>query len=198
MSAALCMMFPGGSWSASGTGTVPTDFRGTCEVSFLGTSTLHDFSGTGRCLPFDAVLGTGGSGKEVISSVEVDVPVAGMETRNASRDRQMREMFQSDRFPRIRGTARDLDVARIREETGKDVEGKANLEMRIRIGDVERSIRAAVRHLKEDGGRVTFDLEFAVSLKEFGLKAPSVFGIVRVGDKVSVKAAFTLNGSRSR
>ena len=75
---------------------------GGCDVAFLVTSTLHDFPGSARCLPFEAVLARDATGRQVIRSVEVEVPVAAMDTRNKSRDGQMREMFRSDRFPRIR------------------------------------------------------------------------------------------------
>ena len=74
--------------------------RGACDVAFLATSTLHDVSGSARCLPFAAVLARDAAGRQVIPSVEVEVPVAGMDTRNRSRDVQMREMFLSERFPR--------------------------------------------------------------------------------------------------
>lgn len=170
--------------------------RGACDVVFQVTSTLHDFPGFARCLPFEAVLAGDTAGDPVIPVVEVEVAVAGMETRNKSRDGQMREMFRSDRFPRIRAAANDVNVERIREETGKGHEGKARLDLSLRIRDVERKVRATASNLKESGDRVTFDIEFPVSLKEFDLKAPSVLGIIRVGDKVSVKATFTLTVSR--
>ena len=64
-------------------------------------------------------------------------------------------------------------------------------------GACDIAFLATASNLKESGERVTFDLEFPVSLGEFDLKAPSVLGIVRVGDKVSVKATFTLTVSRS-
>ena len=80
---------------------------------------------------------------------------------------------------------------------GKGREGKSPLDLVLRIRDVERKVRATAGNLKESGERVTFDLEFPVSLGEFDLKPPSVLGIIRVGDKVSVKATFTLTVSRS-
>jgi len=129
--------------------------------------------------------------------VEVEVPVAAMDTRNQSRDGQMREMFRSDRFPRIHAAARDVDVERLRVEIGKGREGIASIDLLLRIREVERKIRAMASNLIESGDRVTFDIEFPVSLGEFDLKAPSVLGIIRVGDKVSVKATFTLTVSRS-
>jgi hypothetical protein len=176
---------------------VPARILGACDVAFLVTSTLHDVPGSARCLPFAADLARDAAGRQVIPSVEVEVPVAGMDTRNKSRDGQMREMFRSDRFPRIHGEAHDVDVERLRVEMGKGREGKASIDLLLRIRDVERKVRATASNLKESGERVTFDLEFPVSLGEFDLKAPSVLGIIRVGDKVSVKATFTLTVSRS-
>ena len=171
--------------------------QGACGIAFLATSTLHDVSGSARCLPFEAVLAGGTAGDPVIPVVEVEVPVAGMDTRNKTRDGKMREMFLAERFPRIQAAAKDLDVERLRAEIGRGLEGGASIDLLLRIRDVERKVRSTVSNLKESGERVTFDLEFPVSLGEFDLKAPSVLGIIRVGDKVSVKATFTLTVSRS-
>ncbi len=175
----------------------PAGIRGGCDVAFLITSTLHDVPGSARCLPFTAVLARDASGREVIPSVEVEVPVAGMDTRNRSRDGQMREMFRSERFPRIRAAAHNVDVERIRAEAGTGRGGDPSIDLLLRIRDVERKVRATAGNLKESGERITFDIQFPVSLKEFDLKAPSVLGIIRVGDKVSVKANFTLTVIRS-
>jgi YceI-like domain len=176
---------------------VSATIRGACDIAFLVMSTLHDVPGSARCLPFAAVFSRDAAGRQVIPSVEVEVPVAGMDTRNKSRDGQMREMFRSERFPRIHAAAKDLDVERLRAEIGRGLEGGASIDLLLRIRDVERRVRATASNLKESGERVTFDLEFPVSLGEFDLKAPSVLGIIRVGDKVSVKATFTLTVSRS-
>ena len=183
--------------AASADVPVVARFLGACDIAFLVPSTLHDVSGSVRCQPFTVRIARDASGKEVIPVVEVEVPVSAMDTRNRSRDGQMREMFRSDRFPRIRGAAHDVDVERLREEMGKGREGKAPLDLLLRIRDVERKIRAVASNLKESGDRVTFDVEFPVSLGEFDLKAPSVLGVIRVGDKISVKATFTLTVSRS-
>ena len=164
---------------------------------FLVPSTLHEVSGSARCQPFTVRIARDASGKEVVPVVEVDVPVAAMDTRNRSRDGQMREMLRSDRFPLIRGAARDVDVERLRVEIGKGRGGNASIGLLLRIRDVERKVLATASNLRESGERVTFDLEFPVSLGEFDLKAPSVLGIIRVGDKVSVKATLTLTVSRS-
>jgi len=183
--------------AAAADAPAPARILGGCDVAFLVTSTLHDVPGSARCLPFEAALARDPAGNPVIPFVEVEVPVAAMDTRNKSRDGQMREMFRSDRFPRIHAAARDVDVDRLRVEIGKGREGIASIDLLLRIREVERKIRAMASNLIESGDRVTFDIEFPVSLGEFDLKAPSVLGIIRVGDKVSVKATFTLTVSRS-
>jgi hypothetical protein len=183
--------------AAAADAPAPARILGGCDVAFLVTSTLHDVPGSARCLPFEAALARDPAGNPVIPFVEVEVPVAAMDTRNRSRDGQMREMFRSDRFPRIHAAARDVDVDRLRVEMGKGREGIASIDLLLRIREVERKIRAMASNLMESGDRVTFDIEFPVSLGEFDLKAPSVLGIIRVGDKVSVKATFTLTVSRS-
>jgi hypothetical protein len=196
--ASVFALFPStSSEAAPADATASATIRGACDVAFLITSTLHDVPGSGRCLPFEAVLARDAAGRQVIRSVEVEVPVEGMDTRNTTRDGKMREMFLSERFPRIHATAREVDVERLRVELGNGREGKAPLDLLLRIREVERKVRATASNLKESGEQVTFDLEFPVSLGEFDLKAPSVLGIIRVGDKVSVKATFTLTVSRS-
>lgn len=169
--------------------------RGTCRLRFLGESTLHDFTGSVRCLPFMAELVKNPDGGEVIPVVEVDVPVDEMDTGNGSRDERMREMFQGDRFPRIHGTVKDIDVDRIRKEGEKEGGGTVSFDLDLRIRDVERTVRASVTNLREDGDRVGFDVEFPVSLGEFGLEAPSFLGIIRVGDKVTVTGNVLLDVS---
>jgi polyisoprenoid-binding protein YceI len=118
--------------------------------------------------------------------VEVDILVDEMDTEDESRDGQMREMFQSDKFPRIHGSVREIDVDGIRREIGEEGGGKAFFDLTLRVRDVERTIQAAVTNLRDEGNQVGFDVEFPVSLKDFGLKAPSFLVIFRVRDKVTV------------
>jgi hypothetical protein len=191
--AALFAMFPStSSYGASADAPASAMVRGACDVAFLAKATLHDVSGSASCLPFAAVLARDTAGRQIIPTVQVEVPVAGMDTRNKTRDGKMREMFLSERFPRILAVAHDVDVERLRVEMGKGPEGNATIDLLLRIRDVERKVRATASNLKESGERVSFDLEFPVSLREFDLSAPSVLGIVRVGDKVSVIATFAL------
>jgi hypothetical protein len=169
------------------------EVRGTCDFRFFGSSTLHDFEGTGRCLPFSAPILRAAEGKGELALVEVEVPVAEMKTGIGARDRKMREMFQADRYPAIRAAARDIDAEALRERMQGDREGKAPLEIHLSIRGVERKILATAKNLKADGNRVSFEIAFPVSLKEFGLPAPTVLGILRVADQVAVTGSFTID-----
>jgi hypothetical protein len=172
------------------------DLKGNCDVRFLATSTLHDFAGTARCQPFTVTLAGGTDGRPVIPGVEIAVPVAEMDTENRKRDRQLREMFQGDRFPLIRAVLSKLDPDGIRQQMRQGPNGKGSVEFTLRIRDIEHRIRADIRNLRETPGRVSFDAEFPVSLKKYDLKPPSpFFGAIRVGDTVTVNIAFRLEGA---
>lgn len=157
------------------------EWKGSCDISVLGTSTLHDFTGNVRCQPFKIVVEDGGGGNPVIAGADVVVLVDEIDTGNKSRDKQMRKMFQGDRFPRIRGIFRNIDTRSVR------------LVFNLRVRETERTIRADVSNYQEQAGRVSFDAAFPVSLKDYLLVPPTVaFGLIRVDDKVTVKAAVRL------
>lgn len=172
--------------------SIAGNIQGTCDVRFLGTSTLHDFSGTVTSRPFAAPVSRDAAGNPVVPRVELEFPVEGMRTGNDSRDEKMREMFLSDRHPVVRAVARDVDAGKFRERMRKDPGGKTPLEVTLVIRGVERKIPASAGNWREEGGRSAFDVEFPVSLKEFELKPPSVLGIIRVADRVDVKGTVHL------
>ncbi|MGA6993112.1 MAG: YceI family protein [Candidatus Deferrimicrobiaceae bacterium] len=160
------------------------EIRGECDIRFLGTSTLHDFTGTARCQPFSVDPARKGDGGKSIAMAEVSVPVDEMNTGNKDRDMQMREMFRSERFPMIRGYIRNIGVDAFRRRMAK--EGKVTFDLDLRIRDVEKTVTVTATDIREEGEQVRFDFTFPVSLRDFGLKAPSFLFIVRVGDRIVV------------
>jgi len=169
------------------------EWKGSCDILFQGTSTLHDFSGNVRCQPFRIGVGDPGKGKRIIRSAAVSVLADEMDTGNKSRDRKMREMFQSDKFPRIEGVFGGIDPESIRQELRRSPEGKAPLSFTLKIRDIERPVHAVAGNFRESGEGVSFDVEYSLSLKDYRLVPPSpFFGIVRVDDKVSVKTSIRL------
>ncbi len=172
------------------------EWKGSCDIRFRGTSTLHDFTGNVRCQPFQVGGGGAADGKTIIPGAEVATLAGEMDTGEKSRDRQMREMFQSDKFPRIRGIFTNIDPENIRRELRKGPDGKAPLDFTLRIRDVERPVHAVVSNFRESDGVSSFDVDYAVSLKDYRLVPPKVFfGIVRVDDKVTVTTAVRLEAA---
>lgn len=152
--------------------------RGSLELVFAGTSTLHDFEGT--------------AGSEVLSlwqdaagvwSAQVSVPVAELKTGNGWRDDSMRKMFDDARHPQILGSFRDLDAEKVRV-TGR-------LPFLLRIRTVERPVQASVTNWRQTEREASFDASFDLSLESFQLEAPSTL-FLRVGDAVRVTVHVTL------
>ena len=175
------------------------EWNGSCDNRFRGTSTLHDFAGDARCRPFTVDVGTGADGKAGIGRTEVVVPVGDMDTGNGSRDRQMRRMFESERFPSIRGTFGTIDPETFRRELRRAPDAGVPLDFTLAIRGVARPVHAVASNFREAGGTISFDVDYAVSLNDYGLAAPTVFfGLVKVGDTVAVKTAVRLEAAGAR
>ena len=163
------------------------EYQAECSINFRASATLHDFQGTGRCQPF-TVNETDG----VLHIPEVSVPVASLETGNTKRDRQMREMFEAEKFPLIVGQSGTISLSVIRQALADRTAGTPDIPITLRIRDIQQEIVAKVRNYLEQEDRIAADLEFTVSLQEYQLEPPSIFGIIRVGDLVNVTASFVL------
>ena len=150
-----------------------------CHAIFRGTSTLHDFEGS-----VDAsVVETRSDSKGW--SLRIECAIAGMNTRNDARDRNMRRMFEYPKFPIIVATGHDLPWPM----TGM----VARLPMTLNILDHERSGVAVLENWSFKNGVATFTLKGAVSLADFGLKPPgALLGMIRVGDRVELEGRITL------
>jgi polyisoprenoid-binding protein YceI len=152
--------------------------RGRLQVTFTGTSTLHDFEGTAGSVEVSLSQGAGGSW-----SADVSIPVAEMKTGNAWRDESMREMLGAARHPQIRGRFRDLDAQQVRSS--------GVLPFVLQIQTVERPVQATVTDWRQSEREASFDATFDVSLESFQLEAPRTL-FLRVGDTVRVTVHVTL------
>ena len=155
--------------------------KGTIEISFSATTTLHDFEGNVPAVAFAIESGPGGAW-----GGDVEVPVAAMDTGIDRRDQNLRAMLDASKYPRIRGRFRDLDPERAR--------AAGVLPFLLRLRDVERPALATVSHWQQDDRGARFDAEFDVLLHDYSLEAPSVL-FVRVDDRVHVTVHVTLERS---
>ncbi len=169
-------------------------WSGSCDVTFRCRSTLHDFAGKVRCQPFRVATENAAGGGTIVPRAEIAVAAAEMDTGNRTRDRQMREMLQSERFPRIRGIFPTIDPESLRRKFQMAPDGKVPLEFTLSIRDIERPVHAIAGNFRESAGTVSFDVEYAVSLEEYRLVPPRpFFGLLRVDDRVLVSTAVRLD-----
>ena len=164
-----------------------TDYQGNCTVIFEGSSTLHDFNGKGSCEPFIASENAG-----AIIVPELTVAVSDMDTDNSSRDKKMRKMFEAEKYPLIKGMSGPISLSDIRKALEENIDSTPTLLFQLKIRDIEKPVTAVLQNIVETEGNVTADLTFTLSLADYQLKAPSVLGIIRVGDSIKVTTSFLL------
>jgi polyisoprenoid-binding protein YceI len=159
--------------TAAAQSPAPQRWPATAVIRFDGTSTLHDFGGTIAAQPF--VL-------TVVSntwSATADVLAAQMDTASEGRDRNLHKMLDTNSHPRLRGSVSNAPVP---------LAGPTNATLRFQIRNQEHDLPVRVENWTETAERVQFHAAWEVSLKQYGLKPPSVLGVIRVGDKVRVEA----------
>lgn len=157
----------------NGTPGAARTLHGAATIEFSGSSTLHDFSGVVPAQPFTLTLTSNNW------SAEASVLTKEMSTANAKRDLKMWDMFAASKYPSIRGTVSGAPLPD---------SGETNVTMRLRIRKTERDVPVEISRWTNNAEGVRFHARWDVSLKAYGLKPPSVLGLIRVDDKVRVEA----------
>lgn len=153
---------------------------GECAVEFKGTSTLHDFAGQVAAEPFRVDAQRTADGAEAWSA-RLEVKAANLNTRQAGRDKNMRALLRAADHPLITGEISGMNPAAYRG-AGEP----PPLPIRLTLAGQGRDLSAAVKNIRETDREIRLDVEFPVSLAGFGLKPPSMLGLIRVGDRVDV------------
>jgi len=169
------------------------ELSGSCTVTFIGSSTLHDFDGTAACNPFVLVVNSAPSGEPQLGPIVLTVPVADMSTDIDRRDRAMRAMFESEFFPLVTGRLSAAPLEEVRRLIHESANNGSELTLLLRIRDIEQPIKARVIRLVDSAERFDADLEFTLSLATFRLEPPTVLGFIRVADAVTVKVNVQLD-----
>lgn len=173
---------------------------GTCTIRFHGTSTLHGFSGTAAPQTFilhrtsNGERAAGGEGAAPGWSTTIKLPVASLDTGIGARNRNMRKMFEADKYPYIVATFAGVGPARDDLPASPELALSGHkLPFLLKIRATARKTPATIRSWQVDDHKASFDADFSVSLKEFGLTAPTALGFIHVHDKVDVHAHVVLN-----
>ncbi len=152
------------------------------QIVFRGTSTLHDFEGRVTTQPFALLLATNAW------SAQAEVFGGEMTTANDRRDRNMWMMLDTNTYPRLSGAVRNAPYP---------PPGGTNILLSLRIRGHQLDLPVTIANWSETPDAVRFHAEWILSLKDYGLKSPSVLGIIRVGDTVRLSADVTATKSGS-
>ncbi|MDF7799368.1 YceI family protein [Pontiellaceae bacterium B1224] len=155
----------------------------TAVIQFKGNSTLHDFEGLVKTQPFTATFFDETPNGPVLVSAKASFTVLEMSTDHGKRDKNMRKMLDQKQFPIITGTLTNAELPTF------GTNSTANLHLRIR--DIEQEVPVTLSEWERAGNLGTFRMTFPISLKAFDLKAPSVLGLIRVGDTVEIDCSVT-------
>jgi polyisoprenoid-binding protein YceI len=166
--------------------------RGWYTVSFQATTTLQSFSGTLPPVAFEAQpVPDPVSGKQTWNA-DLGVPVVEMTTENDHRDRTMNEMLDSATFPRITALLRNVDPDALHGAVGGGGAASQTLPFELTIRNVTQPIVGKVSNWEEGGGQATFEVDFDVSLAQFGLEPPTAFLYIHIDDRVAVHVAVSV------
>ena len=166
----------------------PVPWMGSSEIQFSGTSTLHDWAGKVVAQPFTATVTTDAAGRPTHVDATVQVKVAGMDTAEPDRDKNMRKAMNATSFPLVTGTI-DAPFSQIMDAQTKH---PATLPLALELLGRKHNVNARISHWEATDKTSNFDLDFKLSLKECGITVPSVLLVVRVGDTIKLHATVKL------
>ncbi len=162
-------------------------WSGKANIAFEGTSTLHDWRGTVEARPFETSVTLDAAGQPERVQAEVIVDAVKMDTAEPKRDENMRKAMKVSDYPLLKA---ELDVPA--NAIAPDLKTPTQLPLKLTLLGKTQSIVGTIRRFQQTKGKVSFDLDFPVSMKASGISVPSVLFFIRVGDGVKVRATVTL------
>lgn len=164
-----------------------TAWSGTARITFSGTSTLHDWSGTVRARPFTLQVTATPDGQPRHLRSQVVVAAAEMDTDDKRRDAVMHRCLKVTEHPLIEAVI-DVPAAKV----AADGKTPTRLPLTLILLGRQHKLLATVSHWRRSDGAAEFDLDLEVSLKAAGIEVPSVLWLIRVGDTIRLHAAVHL------
>lgn len=159
------------------------ELPGTGTVTFVGSSTRHDFDGTAVCNRFARMVNEAPGREPQTGPAVLTAPVAAMST-GIERQRTLRARFESELFPLITGR---LSAALLKRNNGSE------FTLLLQLRNIERSIKARVPRLVDTTESVNVDLGLTLPRATFRRETPTVLGFIRVADAVKVNVKVQLD-----
>jgi hypothetical protein len=183
-------------FSASNPSSASERWSGTCRVEFSGTSTFGGWSGTIDTEPFTVAVGKPDQIEVSPLATVISAQTDELKTSSERRDKVIKESMQSSDHPEISvRLAPDFTMAQTRPVRKSGFLHPTVIPFTVELLGKEYQMMAQVSNCRVENGVMCFGVSFPVSLKACGIKAPSVLGIIRVGDSISISAAVTLQMS---
>jgi hypothetical protein len=162
-------------------------WSGNARITFSGTSTLHDWSGTVPARPFTLQVQSSPDGRPLHLRSRVVIDAAKMDTADKRRDAVMYRCLKVTEHPRIEAL---IDVPAVK--VASDGKTPSRLPMTLTLLGKPYPLVATVRNWRLTGDRAEFDLHCEVSLSTAGIEVPSVLWLIRVGDVIRLHVAVQL------
>jgi len=169
----ILFVFSGGYAQASGQWHVVPEKS---SLGFMCKSTLHDFNGSAQKL--SGIL----KQSQNLANGFVDVDVAGLTTDEPGRDKSMYQMFDATLYPQIHFVFNDTDITKIIENQEGEIKFTGIMTMHNISHPV---ILISKGHM--EGDTLMCEGQMLIHLKDYGLKPPSIFGLIHVSDEVAVQ-----------
>jgi polyisoprenoid-binding protein YceI len=169
-----------------------SEWKGSCQVSFSGKSTLHDFDGTVEAEPFTVLISNFDTPTKARASSTVLVKAAKMDTGNKKRDVEMRKSLDVDNYPEIRVSVKDLAPEATNPRLDGEVPQPTVIPFVLSLKGKTHRMTARVTGWAYAKDNISCTVTFPVSLAAAGIKPPSVLGLVKVKDEVLVTAKLSL------
>jgi len=172
--------------------TAGEKWAGACSITFKGDSTLHDFAGTVAADPFTLTVNDPEDHEKTSLDAKIDVSVAKMDTKEEKRDENLRASLDAARHPVISVVLDHVKIADTRPQWQGRLPKSSVVPFDLKILGKTGKHTGKVTSWNEKSGTVTMVVAFPVSLKAYGIKVPSVLGVIRVKDTIEVEATLTL------
>lgn len=167
-------------------------WSGTGSIRFLGKSTLHDFTGTVAIAPFTLTVDEPEGREKATLSGTLTASVAKMDTQDEKRDENMRASLDAAKHPLITVSLSKVKVADTKPQWQGRLPKPSTVPFDLTILGKTKAHIGRVASWSEKDGVVTMVVAFPVSLKDYGIKVPTVLGVIRVKDTIEVEATIEL------